>query len=80
MTLTYGQYRAILATNRSQADRAAAFTAFHKLYEANANTYASLYNGVLQRDWFVRAGARLRIDARHGAPRQQHSDRRSSKT
>jgi oligoendopeptidase F len=52
VTLTYGQYRAILATNRNQADRAAAFTAFHKLYAANANTYASLYNGVLQRDWF----------------------------
>jgi oligoendopeptidase F len=53
VTLTYGQYRAILATNRNQADRAAAFREFHKLYEANANTYASLYNGVLQRDWFV---------------------------
>jgi oligoendopeptidase F len=52
-TLTYGQYRAILATNRNQADRAAAFAAFHTLYAANINTYASLYNGVLQRDWFL---------------------------
>jgi len=52
ITLTYGQYRAILATNRNQADRAAAFEAYHKLYTANVNTYASLYNGVLQRDWF----------------------------
>ena len=52
VTLTYGQYRAILATNRDQGDRAAAFTEYHKLFEANANTYASLYNGVLQRDWF----------------------------
>jgi oligoendopeptidase F len=51
-TLTYGQYRAILATNRNQADRAAAFHAFHTVYEAAANTYASLYNGVLQRDLF----------------------------
>jgi oligoendopeptidase F len=50
--LTYGQYRAILATNRSQTDRAAVFQEFHKLYEASANTYASLYNGVLQRDLF----------------------------
>jgi oligoendopeptidase F len=50
--LTYGQYRAILATNRNQADRAASFDAYHKLYAANVNTYASLYNGVLQRDWF----------------------------
>jgi oligoendopeptidase F len=53
VTLTYGQYRAILATNRSQVDRAAAFDEFHKLYQTNVNTYASLYNGVLQRDWFV---------------------------
>src|SRR5579862_437885 len=52
VTLTYGQYRAILATNRSQADRAAAFEAFHKVYEATANTYAALYNAVLQRDLF----------------------------
>jgi oligoendopeptidase F len=53
VTLTYGQYRAILATNRNQADRAAAFTEYHKLFEKNANTYASVYNGVLQRDWFL---------------------------
>src|SRR5260221_336958 len=52
VTLTYGQYRAILATNRSQADRASAFEAFHTIYEATANTYASLYNAVLQRDLF----------------------------
>ena len=51
-TLTYGQYRAILATNPNQEDRAAAFHEFHKVYEATVNTYASLYNGVLQRDWF----------------------------
>jgi len=51
-TLTYGQYRAILATNRNQADREAAFKAFHRTFRASLNTYASLYNGVLQRDWF----------------------------
>ena len=53
VTLTYGQYRAILATNRNQADRATAFAEYHNLYEAAANTYASLYNGVMQRDWFI---------------------------
>jgi oligoendopeptidase F len=52
VTLTYGQYRAILATNRNQADRAAAFETYHQLYTSNVNTYAALYNGVLQRDWF----------------------------
>jgi len=52
MTLTYGQYRAILETNRNQADRAAAYRAFHQSYADNQNTYAALYNGVMQRDWF----------------------------
>ena len=51
-TLTYGQYRAILATNRNQADRATAFHEFHKIYENSVNTYATLYDGVLQRDLF----------------------------
>jgi oligoendopeptidase F len=65
VTLTYGQYRAILATNRSQVDRAAAFHEFHKLYAANVNTYASLYNSVLQRDWFYSQarGYRTMLDA-----------------
>jgi len=52
ITVTYGQYRAILATNRNQADRAAAFKALHELYANNINTYASLYNAVMQREWF----------------------------
>jgi oligoendopeptidase F len=52
VTLTYGQYRAILATNRNQSDRAKAFEEYHKLFLANVNTYAALYSGVLQRDWF----------------------------
>ena len=52
IVLTYGQYRALLETNRNQEDRAAAYRAFHGAYAANQNTYASLYNGVLQRDWF----------------------------
>jgi oligoendopeptidase F len=52
VTLSYGQYRAILETNRHQDDRAAAYRTFHGAYAANQNTYAALYNGVLQRDWF----------------------------
>ncbi len=50
--VTYGQYRAILATNRNQADRARAFTALHGLYADDVNTYASIYNAVMQREWF----------------------------
>ena len=52
VTLTYGQYRALLETNRRQEDRATAYRAFHQAYAESQNTYASLYNGVLQRDWF----------------------------
>ncbi len=52
VTLTYGQYRALLETNRNQDDRAAAYRTFHQTFADNQNTYAALYNGVLQRDWF----------------------------
>jgi oligoendopeptidase F len=52
VTVSYGQYRAILATRREQADREKAFIALHEVYRANLNTYATLYNGVCQRDWF----------------------------
>jgi len=52
VTLTYGQYRALLETNRVQDDRAAAYRAFHKTFGDHQNTYAAMYNGVLQRDWF----------------------------
>ncbi len=52
VTLSYGQYRALLETNRHQDDRAAAYRAFHRMYAENENTHAALYSGVLQRDWF----------------------------
>src|SRR5687767_14975242 len=52
VTLSYGQYRALLETNRRQEDRASAYKAFHQAYADNQNTYAAMYNGVLQRDWF----------------------------
>ena len=51
-TLTYGQYRAIAGDEPPPGGSRAAFRAFHETYAANANTYAALYNGVLQRDWF----------------------------
>jgi len=51
VTITPGQYYNILSTNRNQADRAAAHRAFYGVYNADANTYAAIYDGVLQRDW-----------------------------
>lgn len=52
VTVTYGRYRALLATSRSQADRRKVFTAFHRAWERSANTWAALYHGVCQRDRF----------------------------
>lgn len=65
IVVSYGQYRAILATNRNQADRRAAFLGHYGTYAASLNTYASLYHAVLQRDWFhARArGYKTTLDA-----------------
>ncbi|HEX5069738.1 MAG TPA: oligoendopeptidase F [Vicinamibacterales bacterium] len=52
VTMSYGQYRAVLATNRNQADRRASFLGHYGTFEKNLNTYASLYHSVCQRDWF----------------------------
>jgi oligoendopeptidase F len=52
VTMSYGQYRAVLATNRNQADRRAAFLGHYGTYEKSINTYATMYHGVCQRDWF----------------------------
>lgn len=52
ITLTPGTYQSVLTTNYNQADRGKAFEAFLKTYAATANTYAAIYNGVMQRGWF----------------------------
>src|ERR1044071_5964829 len=70
VTVSYGQYRAILATRREQADREKAFTALHETYKSSLNTYAALYNAVCQRDWFqarARGYARTLDAGPHGA-------------
>jgi oligoendopeptidase F len=63
--MSYSQYRAVLATNRNQADRRAAFLAHYGTYSINLNTYATLYHSVCQRDWFhARArGYKTTLDA-----------------
>ena len=50
--VTYGQYRRLLATCRDQSDRRATYEALYDTYGASLNTYAALYNGVMQREWF----------------------------
>ena len=63
--VSYGQYRKLLATCRSQADRKLAYEALYDIYLGNINTYATLYNGVMQGDWFeARArGYKTTLDA-----------------
>ncbi len=51
VTVTPGTYQTILLTNRNQSDRATAFEAYYKPYVSHLNTYAAIYNAVLQRDW-----------------------------
>ena len=50
--VSYGQYRKLLATCRSQADRKLAYESLYDTYLGNINTYATLYNGVMQGEWF----------------------------
>jgi oligoendopeptidase F len=52
ITLSPGVYQSVLQTNYVQADRAKAFEAYLNTYAATANTYAAIYNGVMQRGWF----------------------------
>jgi oligoendopeptidase F len=53
ITLSPGSYQTVLQTNHNQADRAKSFDAFIKTYSATANTYAAIYNAVLQKGWFT---------------------------
>jgi oligoendopeptidase F len=57
VTISPGQYYNTLTTNRNQDDRRMAFEAFYGMYNDKKNTYAAIYNGVLQSVW---AGAQAR--------------------
>ncbi len=73
VTLTYGQYRAILATNRHQPDRARAFAAFHAVFDAEREHVRVAVQRRAAARLVSCAVARIRVDARSGASRQQHS-------
>ena len=51
--LSPGNYAALLEKNRDQGERGKAAAAHVGTYGATANTYASIYNATLQRDWFL---------------------------
>ena len=53
VVLSPGNYGALLETSPSQADRGKAAALHVGTYGATANTYGAIYNGLLQRDWFL---------------------------
>jgi oligoendopeptidase F len=55
--VSHAAYGKLLRTRRVQEDREKAFRGIYELYSDKRNTYASLYNGICQRDW-ARAQAR----------------------
>ncbi|TRX72510.1 oligoendopeptidase F [Carboxylicivirga sp. M1479] len=55
--ITPGGYSNVVTNNKNQDDRKAAYEAFYDLYYKNKNTYAAIYNGIVQSDW---ASARAR--------------------
>ncbi|MCT4616458.1 MAG: oligoendopeptidase F [Marinifilaceae bacterium] len=56
-TVTPGVYSSIVSSNKNQEDRRKAFEALYEVYYQNKNTYAAIYNGIVQAEW---AGARAR--------------------
>lgn len=52
LTVSPSRYSTLLETNRNQDDRRKAFEAMMATYQASANTFASLYHSVCQRDWY----------------------------
>ncbi|WP_425261468.1 oligoendopeptidase F [Rubrivivax sp. RP6-9] len=53
VVLSPANYGALLERNPNQADRAAAAAAHVGNYGKTANTYAAIYEGILQRNWFL---------------------------
>lgn len=49
---SHANYQNGLFTRRLQADREALFRAHFSVYDSRPNTWASIYNGVLQKGWF----------------------------
>lgn len=57
--LTPGAYHALLEKATRQDDRAAAAAAFVGNYGKTVHTYAAIYEGVLQRDWYLAQARRF---------------------
>jgi oligoendopeptidase F len=53
MVASHANYMQGLHTLREQDDREKLFKGHFTVYDSYPNTYAAIYNGVLQKDWFV---------------------------
>jgi oligoendopeptidase F len=53
LKLSPAAYQSALRSQRKQEDRRKAFENYYAIYTANKNTYAAIYDGVLQRGWFM---------------------------
>ncbi len=49
--VTPGGYSNVVTNNKNQDDRRIAYEAFYDVYYKNKNTYAAIYNGIVQSDW-----------------------------
>ncbi|MCU4155905.1 oligoendopeptidase F [Carboxylicivirga sp. A043] len=49
--VTPGGYSNVVTNNKNQEDRRKAYEAFYDVYYKNKNTYAAIYNGIVQSDW-----------------------------
>jgi len=56
---SHAAYMNGLHTLRDQRDRETLFRAHFSVYDSRPNTYAAIYNGVLQRDWFLAQARRF---------------------
>jgi oligoendopeptidase F len=53
MVASHANYAQGLHSLRHQPDREALFKAHFTVYDGSPNTFAAIYNGVLQKDWFT---------------------------
>jgi len=51
VTVTPGVYSQVTTSNRNQADRQLVYEALYDVYYKNKNSYAAIYNGVVQSNW-----------------------------
>ena len=51
VTVTPGTYSQIVTNNPNQEDRKKAYEAFYAVYVKNKNTYAAIYDGIVQSEW-----------------------------